>query len=187
MSNRKTRWLAKVFGVMALVGGCTTRNVIPELLPTDSHTRHQLPETEVSHAHDIPYELCVQPEVECSGVCVNLQTHAEHCGGCNQRCAGRQTCHNGACICEPGLSWCDRAGCVDHLSDLQHCGGCGLACQVGLLCIEGQCACPKGLSWCGSECVDLNANPQHCGGCDRSCGGSTSCENGECSTPTPTE
>ncbi|MGK4007579.1 MXAN_6577-like cysteine-rich protein [Sorangium sp. So ce1036] len=95
---------------------------------------------------DVP--TCGAGEAECDGGCVDLQSSPVHCGRCGVQCAPDETCTEGACRCNEGLTACVAAGasraCVDLSSDPLHCGGCGAACAPGLSCHAGACTCLGG-------------------------------------------
>ena|SRR5829696_2278175 len=139
---------------------------------------------------------CPAGQTACGSACVNLTSHAGHCGACFRSCPLGGICRNGTCvrpgpICEAGLTDCD-GRCVDLFADNGHCGACGHSCPAGLLCCAGQCVdifwnpfhcggcfsvCPFGIC-CGGECADIWNDWQHCGGCGNLCGGT--CVNGLC-------
>jgi hypothetical protein len=93
----------------------------------------------------------------CSGSCVNLQTDANHCGGCNAPACGG-TCQSGLC-CTGGKTNCGGT-CVDLSSDDKHCGGCNgstadctMAGQALHHCRAGTCRLADGYSCTGdSDC-----------------------------------
>jgi hypothetical protein len=115
----------------------------------------------------------------CGGVCVEITTSLEHCGGCGHLCTG-----DGAACCE-GM-------CQSTLSDPGHCGGCGRACQnehgdVG--CEGGECKplCAPGYGDCDgvtrNGCDTALTTVENCGVCGRVCRnphGTTSCVGGAC-------
>lgn len=118
----------------------------------------------------------------CGGdLCVDLQSDAAHCGGCDNACPAGVACVAGECSCGPGTELCD-SGCVDLNADPEHCGGCDQPCDPGQVCSSGMCmgGCDPGLEQCGGSCVDTQTSAAHCGACDNSCGAGLSCVAGEC-------
>lgn len=77
---------------------------------------------------------CEGENEECSGECVDLSSHREHCGQCGLQCEADQVCEEGLCVSEGGEecedddeTWC--AGqCVDVMASEDHCGQCDTAC-----------------------------------------------------------
>jgi hypothetical protein len=134
----------------------------------------------------------------CDGVYVNLATDRDHCGSCNNSCAGDGTisfpdddlcfCHNGGCACrykcpefsQSGASWvscgtdCDAPGqcrtwrCTDLEGDVNSCGACGKACDIGYSCCAGKCCAPGG-SCCPTGCQFLSTDINNCGTCGNQC------------------
>lgn len=85
---------------------------------------------------------CLAPQEVCGGACVNTQTNATHCGGCDIVCGAGESCVGGVCECTAG-STCDGA-CVDLNTDSSHCGACGVSCATNAICVAAQCRCPGG-------------------------------------------
>jgi len=118
------------------------------------------------------------------GVCVDTDSDASHCGGCNQLCAGG-VCAGGACSnggCPDGFTECN-GGCYDLTTSTTHCGACENACGAGQVCSLGSCsvACNVGLAACNGGCVDINSDPDNCGASCTDCSGSTpKCSQGVC-------
>jgi hypothetical protein len=124
---------------------------------------------------------CAAGTARCGAACVDIQSNAQHCGGCNQPCPGGQSCGGGQCQpggCEGNQERCG-GNCVNLNTDEQHCGECNRACNGDLTCLDGDCACAAGTR-CGTACVDLDLDHAHCGECDRACNGDLTCSNGEC-------
>jgi hypothetical protein len=117
----------------------------------------------------------------CGGnTCIDLQSNAQHCGGCDVACPPGIGCVDGQCECPNPTTACDGA-CVDTAADGEHCGGCGQTCDAGLVCLLGDCAADCGaLTLCGGGCVDPQSNPQHCGACDSPCPVGAECVEGTC-------
>ncbi len=92
---------------------------------------------------------CPAGQTLCGGICKNLQTDANNCGGCGFVCSQQnatEACVSGACnvvSCSPGYANCDMNpsnGCeINTQSDNNNCGSCGLACAVGHNCVSGSC------------------------------------------------
>lgn len=68
--------------------------------------------------------------------CVDTQTNASHCGGCNMPCGMNEQCLLGVC-CAQGQTNCN-GKCTDTQSDVSNCGMCGKACDGGG-CSAGMC------------------------------------------------
>ena len=83
---------------------------------------------------------CRPSETQCSGVCTDVTTSAEHCGACGNACDPGLFCSAGSCAdsCAAGLTECGRS-CVDTGSNPSHCGGCNSACSPSETCSSGQC------------------------------------------------
>jgi hypothetical protein len=140
----------------------------------------------------------------CNNDCVNLQVHADHCGGCGLACApdnatGR--CEATVCLvdsCDDGFKDCDGApgnGCEAELSsDPKNCNACGTVCSVtnaNAKCVSGVCgmdSCKDGFQSCdgndanGCEVNVLN-DKLNCNFCGNVCGllnASSNCQAGVC-------
>ncbi len=132
------------------------------------------------------------PNVKCcSGVCRDITSDHDNCGGCGQACASDTTCESGKCGCSPS----QETGCACSLSQQTGCGPGQVCCAVpneegdGTVpaCVTfdsqncGACgkACPGGGACCaGGECV--NEHAYNCGACGVACSGSDECCNGAC-------
>jgi hypothetical protein len=117
----------------------------------------------------------------CDGMSVDLLTHPDHCGECDNACDPvHGSCVAGDCGCELGGTACGADNlCTNTDFDPNNCGQCGRVCGVGEVCIDGDCFCREGLRDCNGECVDVDNDPQHCGECDEDCGGDV-CIDREC-------
>ncbi|MCY1058995.1 glycine-rich protein [Nannocystis sp. SCPEA4] len=82
---------------------------------------------------------CDAPLSLCAGDCVDTQTDAAHCGGCEHPCLPGELCEAGDCVseCMDGLSECG-GSCVDTQTDAAHCGGCDQPCGICQQC-SGAC------------------------------------------------
>ncbi len=112
-------------------------------------------------------DQCPGNLTNCSGVCVDLQTDVDHCGGCDQACAlanvDDQACVAAACeivACTDGWADCDTnhaTGCEVELGTLDNCSGCGDACaydNASAACTDGACeltACDDGYADCDGD------------------------------------
>jgi hypothetical protein len=47
---------------------------------------------------------CPVGQMQCAQGCVDTQSSAAHCGGCNQLCAAGELCSSGTCQCRTGPS-----------------------------------------------------------------------------------
>ena len=75
-------------------------------------------------------------QTDCSGLCKNLNTDPQNCGGCNRVCPAGQPCCSGAC--------------KDVTSDPLNCGRCANECPTSCSgirrCVNGTCQTPT-QSW----------------------------------------
>lgn len=83
---------------------------------------------------------CQAGLTNCSGVCTNLDTDENNCGGCGQACGAGELCVGGACSlsCQAGLTSCGGV-CRDLNTDPNNCGACGAACGAEQSCSAGLC------------------------------------------------
>ena len=98
----------------------------------------------------------------CGSQCVDTQTNASHCGGCNQPCAieNPETCGtNGQCmggVCQQygAETTCRRESCLDSETLLSEarCGGGRCASSFSQDCRPGQC--DSSLSKCRDSCLE---------------------------------
>lgn len=126
---------------------------------------------------------CQEGLSECAGVCRDLTTDRQNCGGCGVACQPGFICSASACVlsCPEDQSVC--AGTCRSLSDdRQNCGGCGVVCAPGSVCSAGTCAptCGSGSTDCDGGCHDLRADELHCGACGHACSSTERCENSQC-------
>lgn len=92
-------------------------------------------------------DSCGVGELFCGGTCVDTQSNAEHCGGCDSAC---ETPPNGVAICaEGGCRFHCEAGFADEDDDLGSAGGSG----------------------CEIECTPSNNSLEICDGRDNNCDG----------------
>ena len=121
--------------------------------------------------------ICPGNKKMCGGVCVDVLTDPNHCGGCDHPCSPGSSCANGTCtsgpvICPPGLTNCGGT-CTNLLFDNSNCGACGTVCTTGVCC-SGVC----GVS-CGSgRCCP---GPTTC--CTGTSGGNVCCDPGSTCCP----
>lgn len=94
---------------------------------------------------------CPAGQTDCGGTCVDLSSHAGHCGACFASCALGGICRGGACrvACADGLAACG-GYCVDLQTDFYNCGACGNVC--------GQ---DPSRPWAcsGGHCLDVSEEP----------------------------
>jgi hypothetical protein len=128
---------------------------------------------------------CPAGQTDCGGSCVDLSSHAGHCGACFNSCPLGGTCQGGVCggvLCGDGLTDCG-GFCVDLASDELHCGACYTSCPLGGYCAGGVCGgliCEDGLVACYGRCVDLYTDWSNCGACGTGCFEGTVCMEGNC-------
>src|SRR5206468_13027647 len=67
-------------------------------------------------------------QMECNGVCMDVQGDSQNCGICGYACATGTVCQAAKCVCAPGLVQCSDA-CVPSNTD--HCGSSCAACPSG--------------------------------------------------------
>jgi hypothetical protein len=129
--------------------------------------------------------VCGGGLTDCAGVCVDLNTNTNNCGGCGLTCIGG-TCSDGTCACPNDLSLSNGVCCPQGET-----GTGGICCQPGLTGSNGVCCapglagtngicCPPGQTGCGIDCVDMNSDPDNCGGCGRECPSGYTCGEGVC-------
>ncbi len=96
---------------------------------------------------------CTMGQSSCGGMCFDLQTDPNHCGGCTTTClSGVETCTAGSCTstCTMGMTLCipdggttvdggPTAHCANLMTDLPDCGACFNACPGGDTCVAGKC------------------------------------------------
>ncbi len=117
---------------------------------------------------------CPANQILCGALCVDPRDNEQHCGACQNRCAGDLTCINGTCACAEGTA-CGNA-CIDTQTDDAHCGACNTPCASGQRCVAGSCAatpCADGERDCGGGlcipdtadgcCVRLDCGPSRSG------------------------
>jgi hypothetical protein len=95
---------------------------------------------------------CADGHSCCAGTCVDTQTDADNCGGCNQPCGQDQTCAAGTCgsNCPPGTPCENPADPFQNLVCLDD-GSCGL-----IICDE-HFGCPE-----GCQCDHMSAPRPRC-------------------------
>ncbi len=131
---------------------------------------------------------CAGELFRCGSECVDTETDARHCGGCDRVCGAGETCVGGRCgsYCRQGSADCngDAAdGCETATgSDPAHCGACGAACPAGVPCFEGSCGCPADRAVCEGACVDTRSSAVHCGACGLACEADQVCSGGVCAS-----
>jgi hypothetical protein len=92
-----------------------------------------------------PAAGCPPGQTACGSSCVDLITHAGHCGACYHSCPLGGHCQGGRCtgvICMDGLTNCG-GFCTNLMTDPNNCGRCGGACFIPLIgdpeCVNGVC------------------------------------------------
>lgn len=131
---------------------------------------------------------CTQDEEKCQFRCANLQTDAENCGACENRCLLTEKCENGKCVSEIQENSCQEnevlcyGQCVDLKSNADNCGSCLNKCPQGFSCDGGSCVlkCGDELENCSGECTDLKKSDLHCGKCNAACAQGQACMEGTC-------
>jgi hypothetical protein len=160
VSSRPLRALAAV----AIFLGC------PQHLTDDFSTTRTSPDAapELSAADCAPFDVC-------ANACVDIDSDALHCGGCDTPIEGEEICSEGKPVsAEVGCGirrLCDR-GCVDTQTNPFHCGACDVECKRGQRCMMGRCECPPGSRDCGASCLECCS--------DQDCPMDRTCSGGEC-------
>ncbi len=135
---------------------------------------------------------CADGLKDCDGVCVDLASNADHCGGCGVACSpdafegsAKMVCIGGACnvsVCKEGYHLYDN---MCEKDDVVNCGAHNKICSTPdtdvLMCEQGQCVvskCKAGFH------IYLNAcepdSTFNCGAHEIACAGSMICSNGAC-------
>lgn len=129
-------------------------------------------------------ELCPCGETLCDGVCRDLESDRDACGGCGVSCeAPGQACVDGACICDGERDTLCGGRCVS-LFDEDHCRACDNACPPGIRCERDGCACPAATpDICGDACVSTASDRNNCGSCGTICPVGSRCTAGVCACP----
>lgn len=135
-----------------------------------------------------PAPGCGEGLTRCGEVCVDIDGHPQHCGGCGEQCAAGGVCIAGECAAPvdcskdacPGFTYCDIAsetclpGC-DHNPQCPQGSYCDLETHA--------CGCKPGFHECGGVCV-LDSDPNACGAgcvqCKFPANGDAACIEGEC-------
>jgi expansin (peptidoglycan-binding protein) len=81
---------------------------------------------------------CPVGQLDCNGICADVQTDAANCGACGKACPTDRPCLGGMCQCPSGTTKCGE-DCVDVQTDQANCGMCGTACMAGTPCLAGNC------------------------------------------------
>jgi hypothetical protein len=114
---------------------------------------------------------CPPGQERCFGVCVDILSDPDNCGGCVNFCGLNQLCTGGVCSCPTSF--------------------CGDLClEAGAVCCDdsgGSGFCPAPFACCGGGCVDLQSSPDDCGTCGNACGGGQTCVEGACRCTAPGE
>ncbi|MBN1771445.1 MAG: hypothetical protein JXB32_09300 [Deltaproteobacteria bacterium] len=108
---------------------------------------------------------CPPGYVECGGVCVDVTSNADHCGGCGLACPDGLVCNEGGCAssCSGTLTLCGTS-CVDLSTHRMHCGACDHPCSDALQ-ADGSCRSGSCVLECRAGWVDLDGAP----GCEYAC------------------
>ena len=86
--------------------------------------------------------VCGLGRSACGEACVALAGDPNHCGTCEQSCAGGAVCASGTCSLQCSAPRIVCAGdCVDPRTNDRHCGGCGIDCGDDI-CLDGVCSAP---------------------------------------------
>src|SRR4051812_48148449 len=129
---------------------------------------------------------CQPGETNCGGQCFNLNTDAQHCGGCDTRCGTGESCFIGQCLtgigtCAAGDDFCsnivkvcndnDTCQCLQTFDGQTRCGQAGVG---GFTC--GQCTSD-------AECSQFGLGAF----CAKDSGAQCACATGQgfCNVPCP--
>ncbi len=141
---------------------------------------------------------------QCGSDCVDLKTDVLHCGSCDRRCAGGETCRASQCVagCPAGMLVCG-GSCVEPQISSAFCGAtgdctgasAGAACKPGEACVAGRCeaACAADDVRCAGRCVSPATDRAWCGArldCEganagQACPADQICLGGACTCPPP--
>ena len=137
-------------------------------------------------------EPCEAGQTCCSGVCADLQTATEYCGGCDTSCMANEknasgaSCKGGVCDyleCDSGYLDCDgdRTNGCEQVADAKHCGDCNDDCtNTNVYLHTTNQGCDGDAGTCTFECVpgydDCNADISD--GCETPLSTGTDC--GQC-------
>ncbi len=95
----------------------------------------------------------------CGGTCVNTKRDDKHCGGCDKRCKGQNTCQNGRCTsklgCKAGFTICKETKPIRDLDDPRICGG---APHSPCLCVTDVSGVARCVNVGDSECSTCKRN-----------------------------
>lgn len=117
---------------------------------------------------------CMPGLTNCSGECVDINGHHEHCGACTTICSlESNTCRASAPLsgyictldmygCPTGRTHCSMNHCFDLTTDETNCGVCGKACARDEICVGGCKKYYARTASCGvgyTDCAALPGNP----------------------------
>jgi hypothetical protein len=134
---------------------------------------------------------CEPPLTLCNLECVDTDSDARYCGGCNIECPSGYVCDAGVCSdpsdCRTngagctGFTYCDETtgDCLRGCTNDEQCTGNQEICEVE----THECICSPGFERCAFDCVDTQADPRFCGGCMTWCPAGEVCEAGICVDP----
>lgn len=135
------------------------------------------------------------------GLCVNLQSDLNHCGGCDTRCSGPDVdrCNGGRCVCgtrdgpcPAGLN-CEGGSCVCKASAAGgRCGGCCQGNTCVLFAAQNVGICGRDGSGCrscddGISCTDDSCSDGACRNSPRALRASCEGGAGRCSSDNPSQ
>jgi hypothetical protein len=105
---------------------------VPPGNPSNTHVIKVAPAAVKAHVKNHGDAVCAGGDRDCcltdaGALCTNLADDEFNCGACGNSCGAAQTCDDGACVCEAGLTACADS-CVDTDTDPNNCGACGNSC-----------------------------------------------------------
>jgi hypothetical protein len=149
VSIRKHLWFALLASVVLVLAGASVSLAgsvaichVPPGNPGNTHIINVGPAAVKHHVKKHGDAVCAAGDRDCcltddGALCTNLADDPFNCGECGNSCAVDETCVDGACVCEEGLTACGDS-CVDTDTDSFNCGGCGIICTNGQ-CSNGGC------------------------------------------------
>ncbi|MDD1684722.1 MAG: hypothetical protein LUQ19_02395 [Methanoregula sp.] len=113
---------------------------------------------------------CPQGLVLCNGLCRDVTTDEQNCGGCGIGCTAYQVCSRGQCTTMPGNTGISASTTSPQATS-------PLTTTSPLPTTAG---CTAGKTLCNGVCTDLLTSNGNCGSCNYRCTEGQKCEGGRC-------